>query len=261
MESTAIDVSAPWKLANTTGQKVFFPSSEPVDQHAVPCSWEDGWVRFQGALAGGAWRCSAHSVYCRTLNPPDLNKICFFKTKKNVQTFEFLKNPKHVTILYLHHSKNNQLNFLKTIHFIELAKPELENHLISPAEKSGDFSIGRNGVRGAVCERVAAALSHVIVQERMSVGLYLDGSGKSLEGLKQTNNMIGLWSWKRWLLLLCEEPGAGGRWVGNQMQVDQVRDNRVWKRVFLERQDHVFPFLLGTQLNYISQASLQLGGK
>ena len=50
----------------------------------------------------------------------------------------------------------------------------------------------------------------------MSGGLYLDGSGKSLEGLKQTNNIIGLWSWKTFLPLLCEEPGArGGGGTGN----------------------------------------------
>lgn len=49
----------------------------------------------------------------------------------------------------------------------------------------------------ALCERVVEVSSFMILQEKMFVGLYPDSGGKSLEGVKQTNNMIRFWSWKR----------------------------------------------------------------
>lgn len=69
--------------------------------------------------------------------------------------------------------------------------------------------MGEMGWGWGLCERMAAPSSFMILQERMFVGLYPDSSGKSLEGLKQTNYMIRFWSWKRSFPLFCEEPGGG----------------------------------------------------
>lgn len=75
---------------------------------------------------------------------------------------------------------------------------------------------------GALCERVVEASSFMILQEKVFVGLYPDSSGKSLEGLKQTNDVIRFWSWKRPFPLLCRV-WRESTW----MQGDQARDNKV----------------------------------
>lgn len=101
-------------------------------------------------------------------------------------------------MLYFHNSKNDlQLNFFKgPFVSIELAKLELENYLIFK-QKIRKFFNWEKWVVEALCERVVEASSFMILQERMFVGLYPDSGGKSLEGVKQTNNMIRFWSWKR----------------------------------------------------------------
>lgn len=62
---------------------------------------------------------------------------------------------------------------------------------------------------GALCETVVEVSSFMILQEKMLVGLYPDSSGKSLEGLKQTNDMIRFSSWKR--PSHCSEESGGGQ--------------------------------------------------
>lgn len=84
LESTTVEVFAPWKLANTTSQSFFFLS--PVSQFtSIPCRRQVR-VRFQRAFGQQGlvifYLLFVVGLQKNSLNLPDLRKTCFLEIKK-----------------------------------------------------------------------------------------------------------------------------------------------------------------------------------